>query len=1354
MSKNSSDSAFVSLSDDEWKLITLLSIAFEPLGAGDMVDLLNKCDVRAQNGRKFTASSVPEVRRSLVSKGLLQKDYIFSGVGYFFPSAELREDVMRHAASESGFAELASKVKFARSLNYYYSYNRRDTVVLRDFRIAIYLAANGLSEFDEQAIGAGLNLPRADGLLSEIFGLPFQPEKLRMFPVDFQHRVLALILANNFGVLSNDDIWKYIDDLAVAPPAVVNAIRADELLVRGELGLFEELLAQWPAGNGSIFPAGFFFIKGEFERCVEAYEAFWNDRNPSKGKRKSYPHHWITLVYGLAICKARPAKFGKFVNDYCGSFSKNQPISAIATALRSVESFVKNDVAGAREAFGQIRIKDFVDEMVAIITARVVHDIAIPPFTKAFEDKARSLGFEWAAKQATALLHGDWGDDSPDSIGNLIPKLEDWERALDSLIVIGNDLSAPQKTSQSAGVRSRIVWLVDFEYHQLQPIEQRRTAAGWTSGRNVSLKKMHEGKAENLDEFDRRIVGSALKRQRDYYYSGYSYDFEWEKAIHAMAGHPRIVNWIDRSPVEIIAAEPSLLIEEKNGTLEMRFDIQNLDQGARLVKDSDNKYRLIEVSKKHIEIERSLNHGRLVVPAAGREKLREAMRILGRSIPIQSDVEEHFEDLPEAEPDPRIHALITPAGDSYGVRFQVKPFGSVPPYFVPGSGSTIAVATVEGERKRVRRDRDGEVALARSIISRCSSIAVAESDTFDWLIDGTASLLRLLDEFEQLRNENILAVEWPQGERIRVIGSITNRSLGITVKTGNDWFTLDGEVRVNEGLVVSLREISRKLKCEHSGFIELSDGQYLAITESLRQKLDALERVSDSKGRIHRLRAGLIGDLADSAESFRADKGWKESIETARLAMVSEPVVPATFEGDLRPYQIEGYKWLSRLSKIGAGACLADDMGLGKTVMALAVLVQRAELGPALVVAPVSVTRNWVNEAKRFAPTLRVAVLGLGDRRQQIDEASAYDVVVTSYSLLQIEADWFKKKRFSTVILDEAQAIKNRNTKRAQSAMALDSDFRIIMTGTPVENRLGELWSLFNFINPGLLGSEDSFNERFAVPIERDGDADARRALRGLIRPFLLRRRKNEVLNDLPEKTEIMLSVELTELERAAYETIRREAIERIDAAEGDPIDKRFLILAELTRLRLACCHPSLADIDAKIPSSKLGLFGETIRELLEGNHRTLVFSQFVKHLKLVEKHLRENGIRYLYLDGGTAGDERQRRVESFQRGEAEVFLISLKAGGSGLNLTAADYVIHLDPWWNPAVEDQASDRAHRIGQQRPVTVYRLIASNTVEEKILRLHETKRDLADRLLEGMDAVAKFSNADLLAIISDL
>jgi SNF2 family DNA or RNA helicase len=447
-----------------------------------------------------------------------------------------------------------------------------------------------------------------------------------------------------------------------------------------------------------------------------------------------------------------------------------------------------------------------------------------------------------------------------------------------------------------------------------------------------------------------------------------------------------------------------------------------------------------------------------------------------------------------------------------------------------------------------------------------------------------------------------------------------------------------------------------------------------------------------------------------------------------------------------------------RLSLAGLGACLADDMGLGKTLQALAVLLARASLGPALVVAPTSLLGNWRAEARRFAPSLRVVILAEGavqDRATLLESARAGSVVLVSYPMLQIAAEAFAKRVWATLVLDEAQSIKNAAAKRSKAVFELQADFRLALSGTPIENRLSELWSIMRACNPGLLGSLARFNERFAGPIERQRDKRAQRQLRRLIAPFILRRLKAEVLDDLPPRTELVLQVEPDAAERAHYEALRRDALTAAERSlSGEALGQAHLnILAGLTRLRRAACDPRLVSPQFGVVGAKVQAFGELAAELVANGHKALVFSQFVDFLSLLKEPLDAAGIAYQYLDGSTPTAERTRRVDAFQAGEGEFFLISLKAGGFGLNLTVADYVVIADPWWNPAVEDQASGRAHRIGQQRPVTVYRLVNKGTLEDKILTLHRDKRELADLLLEGNEATRLPRAEELLALMRE-
>jgi SNF2 family DNA or RNA helicase len=635
----------------------------------------------------------------------------------------------------------------------------------------------------------------------------------------------------------------------------------------------------------------------------------------------------------------------------------------------------------------------------------------------------------------------------------------------------------------------------------------------------------------------------------------------------------------------------------------------------------------------------------------------------------------------------------------------------------------------------------------------------AEQDHGEWLLGQPALCLQLLVELQELDPAGIV-IAWPEGESFRVTAKVETKHLRLAIKSNKDWFAASGELKVDEDKVIDLRTLLEMMQKSQGRFVELGENRYMALTEELYRRLQevsAYGEITADGVRVHPLASFALEELADDVGGLKSDKLWKEHLARMQEQTVFEPQLPSTLQAELRDYQVEGYNWLSRLAHWGVGACLADDMGLGKTLQALALMLSRAPQGPTLVIAPTSVCMNWMSEAARFAPTLNVQLFGAGNRTEMMNNLHAYDVVVTSYGLLQLESALFAGVQWNTIVLDEAQAIKNAATKRSAAVMALKGDFRIAVTGTPLENHLGELWNLFRFINPGLLGSIEQFNLRFAAPIEKPQDhraeLGARKRLRRLIQPFILRRTKAQVLTELPSRTEITLEVDLSADETALYESLRRAALENLEAVEGPAEKKSIQILAEIMKLRRACCNPNLIAPELNLASSKLAAFAHLLEGLLENKHKVLVFSQFVDHLTLIREHLDAQGVSYQYLDGSTSMADRKKRVDAFQAGVGDVFLISLKAGGVGINLTAADYVIHMDPWWNPAVEDQASDRAHRMGQLRPVTIYRLVARHTIEEGIVDLHQHKRDLADSLLEGSDVSGRMSAGEMLAMLQE-
>ena len=622
-------------------------------------------------------------------------------------------------------------------------------------------------------------------------------------------------------------------------------------------------------------------------------------------------------------------------------------------------------------------------------------------------------------------------------------------------------------------------------------------------------------------------------------------------------------------------------------------------------------------------------------------------------------------------------------------------------------------------------------------------------------------------EFNQKKLPAIAQALVAEGWLIEAEGKLFRRSgaFHLDVSTGIDWFEVRGGLEFGDS-VAPLPELLKAIQ-RGENMVRLDDGTYGMLPEDWLRQFGMLAGLGSTAGdhvRFRRSQAGLLDVLLAGQPQVSFDENFARiRRELAGFGGIQAASQPAAFCGQLRGYQREGLGWMLFLQRFGFGGCLADDMGVGKTAQVLALLQTRRDLrassngngagapGPSLVVVPRSLVFNWKQEAARFTPDLRVLDhTGLG---RSMENFGAHDVILTTYGTLRRDAPAFRDFPFDYVVLDEAQAIKNAQTESAKAARLLQAGHRLALSGTPIENHLGELWSLFEFLNPGMLGAASVF--KLGGDAIRDPDTEMKQLLARALRPFILRRTKEQVVSELPPKLEQTLYCEMEEEQGRLYDELRRHyrdtLMKRIDT-EGMAKSKMH-VLEALLRLRQAACHPALLDKErAAQPSAKLDMLLPQLEEVLQEGHKALVFSQFTSFLSIVRKHLDSRKLSYEYLDGRTR--DRQARVERFQTDPGcKLFLISLKAGGLGLNLTAADYVFLLDPWWNPAVEAQAIDRTHRIGQHRSVFAYRLIARDTVEEKVLALQNTKRDLADAIINADNSlIQKLSREDIELLLS--
>ncbi|MBI1225057.1 MAG: ATP-dependent helicase [Bacteroidetes bacterium] len=1372
MDLNTFRQRFKDLDEAERTILKLLTIAYEPISQSTMVTLLQECDVRNDRGNSLQVPQVIEYRELLDAGGWLHLGF----KNEMQVSDKVRELVMRMAVVDTKFKSYVRNIQKVLPYREWMWGPRNYDVCIRELRIALY---EGNQKRVDEVIGDIERFHPNDWAASDFFKnffTPFNAEWMATFPEVIQGLAIGQLVSHSLTELSAaDEYVGYLKNngwLTDKEKSKTGAVILFNLVL--QQGNFDEALKlaeKEEASFGRYLRMGTaLYFKGENKLALSYFEEGLKSFRKDAGLRKGTFPSFFGVVHLLVVLREKEKEYLKTAQKLAEDTPPN-PYSNILEYLQSGIHFQLNNFIDAQDCLDETPGSplDWIFFTAAHFWNSMLLPAHVAPILKEHLHNATKNGYRWVEMELTSLLAvfekdeklaKEYADAASqlskklgcESITNLFPRTEAWERSLEALLHIQGKKTKKSATAEDK--QTRLVWWVDFDKQQVQPVEQTLGKTGWSKGRNVALKRLKELQVENMNDHDKAAARS-IKMVNQSYYGGVEYLFDLDKLYPALVGHPLLFLMDNPSiSVELVEQQPQLLVERKDEDFVLRFSHDFKDAGANLIRETPTRYILMKIDEQHAEINRLLEHGRLRIPPKGKQRLIEAVGNLSSIVPVQSELNGEAVNVPTIAGNPITVIHLLPVGDGFKIEFFVKPFTTEPPYFKPGDGRERIIAEINGHPTKANRDLKAEKDNAKRVENACPTLLRTDSENREWLFDNAEDCLNVLMELEPLRSAGEAIIEHPKGEKLRIAGQIGFDQLSIGIKKERDWFSLDGQVQVNENLVMDFRQLLDLSQNARGRFVELSDGQFLAITSQLQRKLEELNNIftkTKTELRFHPLAAHSLEDFTGLLHDVTLDAAWKKQLSRLAESREVNPKIPSTFKAELRPYQEDGFRWLSQLAYWGVGACLADDMGLGKTVQALALLLDRAKQGPALVCAPASVVRNWYHEAVKFTPTLNPLVFGEGDRQEMLDNLQPFDLLLCSYGLMQQEAEALVEKHFTTIVLDEAQAIKNRSTKRSQTAMLLQGDFKVITTGTPVENHLGELWNLFNFLNPGLLGSLDRFNETYAIPIEKLQDRERRNQLRRLIQPFILRRRKNDVLEELPEKTEITLTVELSQEERAFYEALRRKAIENIEGGGADGGDRRFKILAELMRLRQAACHPRLVSPTSELPSSKLNLFAETVEELLEGGHKALVFSQFVKHLALIEEWAKKQGISYQYLDGSTPLPQRDRAIRAFQAGEGDLFLISLKAGGFGLNLTAADYVIHLDPWWNPAVEDQASDRAHRIGQLRPVTIYRLVAEETIEDKIVKLHADKRELADSLLDGTEMSGKLSAEELLELI---
>jgi superfamily II DNA or RNA helicase len=1168
---------------------------------------------------------------------------------------------------------------------------------------------------------------------------------------------------------------------SAAMPQHLHLALAELLLHQGKREQARNLLSGDNGGPAQALQAYALAQEGKWAEAQSTFESATKLRQIEIGARKRVFPNSIAWIYPLILMAQQTPKHLELARKFCISESgKRDPYSSSGWGMWVHAIDVRRgDVALDKTAF-EIALRSAnranIDNLWRVLLAawlgpdalgssskKASTNEALPDLAKLLSAHLKHCHLDWLASMTDAAL-AIFDKQEPPAGFFFAGKSERWREVLSAL----QSLSSEKSAAADAATSTRLLWAISIgkagSLEGIDPLEQKRGTRGWNKAKPIALAKIAGDK--HLSPWDAKVARAI----RQSHQGARNATLDLSTALTALVGHPAVVladrpehlidltegipelEVIKKGDKVVLKVTPSLRAAEPEKNYYWDADAKRDAEALRLitlVEDSPQRVRVIRFTPAQRRAAQLLADN-MTIPANAQHELELAMQALTGHFQVHAD---HIQGSREVPAESRLRAELSPMNDGLLLRLVVTPLGTDGPRLAPGHGRERLMASVAGESIGTTRELATEKSHLAAVLDALPFLddPATNGDACEWEVPDPEQALALVEILPSL--PAVTALDWPKGKAVRVI-SVDLNQLAVKVTSERNWFKIEGQAKVDEGLVFTFETLLAASR-NHSRFLPMGNGVYAALTRTLKERLADLASVAESDKHgthIPRLAAAWLDDALDGAE-LKGDKEFRGALEKLRKAQELAIPLPRTLQAELRPYQEDGYLWASRLAQAGFGGCLADDMGLGKTLQSLAVLLARAEGGPALIIAPTSVCGNWVAEALRFAPSLTLRLFSEEDRDAVLTDAAAFDVVVVSYTLLQQSSEKFAAQQWHTVIADEAQAIKNASAKRTQAVFELNADFRLALSGTPVENRLADLWSIMRFANPGLLGTLTRFNERFVTTIERDKNREAQQTLRRLISPFLLRRTKSQVLQELPPRTEQIIKIETGKEESAHYEALRRQAIAEADLAlaSNKAGQARLNILAQLTRLRRAACDPRIVTPAFSASGAKVQAFAILAAELVANGHKALVFSQFVDFLTLLREPLDAAGITYQYLDGSTPAAERTKRVASFQAGTGDLFLISLKAGGFGLNLTAADYVVITDPWWNPAAEDQAMGRAHRIGQLRPVTVYRLVTKGTVEEHIVGLHNDKRALAESILGEGDAANLPSTEELMDLI---
>jgi len=1378
-------------------ILEILAVQVAEFRQTDLIDCMNRLGYRAEQNKLFAYKNIRPFLIALREKGAI----IHNEKG-FACGEGLRFETIAHLVMADRYKAIAAAVLtsvplFKPAGEKFYAFN-----TIKAFYRAVLIAVFTDEQFADLDLVccSGKRIKKLwSGTIPPfltLFNHPFLPGLMDKIKLPLRWKLLGYLLDDaQKKMIPVPEIMTYGISLLSQFPGSDKEFRVvDHCFMAGRLDLHKEFLSGFKdkktvnhlvqMGKSALVCENNEMALIYFKQALATIESE-SQENENWEQRYSLKGDALLFLLFALVGSEDPADLNSGIRciiDFHGQNDDNLPMAILSKAMLPLfYAQIGKEFDPKLFPGNLISMDDPALAFFSILVLSWRQDANLTPYIYLLEnirEKTMARGDDWLTAEICALLARQGRQTSVNAaraqilhetlgtktIVNLFNPVSVWQKALFSMIRMGEP-AENENFSPDTLAEQRLIWQLKYDEtpsacHLLFPRIQKKNKKGsWAKGKPIALAMLRDSylKLDWITPQDHSVcaaIGEQGLQGTFRYYNETSLGLDMEKALPALVGHPLIFLENDfNTPVEFVTGVPKLRLRTLDEKLHIQMEPRPFNQTGciTLLRQTATRFKVVSFSTEHINISRLVGEKGLIIPKNEEKQVGQAIASVSSFICVHSDIEaEGMQPLVPMEADSTVHVHLIPWLAGIKMEILVRPFGQIGSYFRPGKGGAHVLCDFDGKKARIIRNLELEKKNEQKIIEACHTLEQVKAIGEEWVVEEPEQALELLLDLKTCNEKLIL--KWPRGQKIKLRSRVSFSDFALTLKKERDWFKATGKLLVGDDITVDLFRLMALLESSTGRFIPLDDGTFLAITKELKARLDELKAYStphEGGLRFSPLAAPAMEELMDQAGSLESDIAWKSHCR--KLKETIQPKIPETLRAKLRDYQITGFNWLCQLAHWNVGGCLADDMGLGKTVQSLAAILVHASKGPTLVVAPLSVMNNWTEECQNFAPTLNPLIFGGKDRQQMLDDLSPFDLVICSYGLLPIEAQKLSGVEWQTIVLDEAQAIKNRKSQRSKAAMKLKAHFRLITTGTPVENRLEELWTLFNFLNPGLLGSYYRFKQMFVVPIEGNQDKEASQRLRKLIRPFILRRLKTEVLRELPEKTEITLHVEMSDDEAILYEAQRLNSLENINKSDDAPGQKHFQILAELTRLRQLCCNPSLVLPDTHIKSSKLKVFMDTIKELRENQHKALVFSQFVGHLAILRKALDKEKIAYQYLDGSTPATERKKRINDFQNGSGDFFLISLKAGGTGLNLTAADYVIHMDPWWNPAVEDQASDRAHRIGQTRPVTVYRLVVKDSIEERIVDLHKEKRDLAESILAGSETAGRLSASALLSLM---